>query len=561
MAKKTTNSRTGFLVQGTILAVASLISRIIGLIYRIPLTNIIGDAGNDLYSCAFEIYNNLLIISSVSLPLAVSKLVSANIAQGRKRNVYRILKCALIFGTVTGSVAALILLFGAEFITDTIMNTPYSIFAVRVLVPVLLIVAILGVLRGFFQGLGTMMPSACSQILEQIANAIVSVWAAYVLFDRGLKIGAVLGNPEQYAAAYGAMGGTLGTGVGAFVGLLFAAFVLAVYLKVFKKQMKRERNAHVDSYSEIFKTLIVTIVPVLLSTTIYNCNNFIDMSVYKHIAEFQGYAASDYNSWNGIYAGKYTTLINVPVAIASSLSASCVPALTAAYASGKRKEALGQINTATRFISVIAFPCAVGMSVLASPILQMLFKDSSELAAHMVQLGALSIIFFSLSTLSNGLLQGINRMKEPIKNAALALALQLVILVVGMFALDLNIYAMVGANISFGLFMSIFNLHSLKKYSGYRQEVRKTFLVPAISAAGMGVVVFLVSRLLLMCTTGMAESVRLRGSIISLVSIPLGAITYAVLLLLLKGLTEREILRFPKGELLVRLARKFHLLR
>ena len=121
-------SSTSFLVQGSILAMASIISRIIGLVYRIPLTAIIGNKGNDYYGCAFEIYNILLIISSYSLPLAVSKLVSADMSLGRKKNVYRILKCALIFGLVSGTIAALILFFGAEFITGTIMKTPYSIF-------------------------------------------------------------------------------------------------------------------------------------------------------------------------------------------------------------------------------------------------------------------------------------------------------------------------------------------------------------------------------------------------------------------------------------------------
>ena len=170
MGKQSKKSSTSFLVQGSILAIASIVSRIIGLIYRIPLTNIIGDTGNDYYGTAFQIYNILLIISSYSLPLAVSKLVSANYSQGRRHNVYRILKCALVFGACTGTIAALILLFGAEFITGTLMKTPMSIFAVRVLIPVLLIVAVLGVMRGFFQGLGTMMPSATSQILEQIAS-------------------------------------------------------------------------------------------------------------------------------------------------------------------------------------------------------------------------------------------------------------------------------------------------------------------------------------------------------------------------------------------------------
>ena len=281
MTKK--KGSTGFLVQGSILAMASIISRIIGLIYRIPLISIIGDVGMDYYATAFEIYNNLLIISSYSLPLAVSKLVSADMSLGRRKNVYRILKGALIFATATGTIAALILVFGAEAFTAA-MKTPYSIFAVRVLIPTLLIVAILGVLRGFFQGLGTMMPSAISQILEQIANAIVSVWAAYVLYKYGMKVGAILGNQENYAAAYGAAGGTLGTGVGAFVALLFSCFVLFAYMHVYKRRMAKDSAKKVDTYAYIFKTLIVTIIPVLLSTTIYNCNTLVDMAIFKNIA-------------------------------------------------------------------------------------------------------------------------------------------------------------------------------------------------------------------------------------------------------------------------------------
>ena len=553
MGKQNKKSSNSFLMQGSILAVASIVSRIIGLIYRIPLTNIIGDTGNNYYGTAFRIYNILLIISSYSLPLAVSKLVSANISQGRKRNVYRILKCALLFGAVSGTLAALVLYFGAEFITATLMKTPLSIFAVKVLVPVLFIVAVLGVMRGFFQGLGTMMPSATSQILEQIVNAVVSVGAAYILVEEGAKAGALLGSRENYAAAYGAAGGTLGTGSGALAALLFCIFVLTVFLKKFKKSMKKERRSNVDSYGDIMKVLIATIFPVLLSSTIYNCNALLDDAVYKHIAAFQGYTEAQYGDWSGIYSGKYQLLINVPISIASALAASSVPALTAAYAGGKRQEAKRQMNMATRFVMVIAFPCAVGMAVLASPILQMLLGDSSVLSARMLQTGAAAILFFSHSTLSNGLLQGIKRMKEPIKNAGIALVLHLAVLAGLMLVLDLNIYAVVIANMFFGFLMCILNAHSLHKYSGYRQEIWKTFLVPAVSSAGMGLVVWLVYNLFFYI-------LRI-NTLATILAILVGVFVYAVLLLLLKGLNEREIMRFPKGRTLVKLAKKLHLLR
>lgn len=551
MSKKKSN--TGFLVQGSILAMASIISRIIGLIYRIPLIGIIGDVGMDYYATAFEIYNNLLIISSYSLPLAVSKLVSANMSSGRRKNVYRVLKGALLFAMITGGSAALILFFGAEAFT-TAMKTPFSIFAVRALVPTLLVVAVLGVLRGFFQGLGSMMPSAISQVLEQIANAIVSVWAAYVLYQYGTKVGAVLGNQENYAAAYGAAGGTIGTGIGAVTALLFSCLVLFAYLHAYKRQTRREGIAKVDSYKHIFHTLVITIIPVLLSTTIYNCNTLVDMAIFKNIANAQGYSALEISTWNGIYTGRYKTLINVPISIASAMAASSVPALTAAYTKKNINEVRSQINSAIRFIMLIAIPCAVGMGVLAEPILEMVrLSDESGLAAVMLRYGAVSIVFFSLSTLSNGLLQGINRMKEPVKNAAIALVLHIIVLVVLMYAFDLNIYAVIFANAAFGLIMSFLNALSLRKYARYHQEILKTFLIPGLAAAIMGVAVWGVYN-------GLLYLLRI-NTIAAILSIFVGAIIYFALVLLLKGMGEAELRRLPKGHLFVKLAKKLHLLR
>ena len=179
---RTSKKDSNFLVQGSILAAASIISRIIGLLYRLPMTDIIGDTGNNYYSCAFEIYNIMLIISSYSLPLAVSKLVSARMAKGQRKQAYQVFKGALLFAIIAGTAVALIVYFGAELFTS-MLQTPLSVFALRVLAPVLVVVAVLGVLRGFFQGLGNMLPSAISQIIEQIVNAIVSIWAAYVLYQ------------------------------------------------------------------------------------------------------------------------------------------------------------------------------------------------------------------------------------------------------------------------------------------------------------------------------------------------------------------------------------------
>lgn len=173
-----------------------------------------------------------------------------------------------------------------------------------------------------------------------------------------------------------------------------------------------------------------------------------------------------------------TRCYNVPLAIASSLAASSVPALSAAYASGKRGEAKRQIGLATRFIMVVAFPCAVGMGVLASPILQMLFGDSSELAGKKAADRFRGHHFLLPVDPFHGLAAGDESDEGADQEAVIALALHLIILVALMLGLDLNIFAVIIANACFGLIMCILNARSIRRYSGYRQEVRRTFFVP-----------------------------------------------------------------------------------
>lgn len=546
---------TNFLVQGSILAIASIISRIIGLIYRLPMTDIIGDVGNNYYGCAFDIYNVMLIISSYSLPLAVSKLVSARMARNERKMAYQIFKGALLFATVSGIIAALIVYFGAEFFTGTLLKTPNSIFALRILAPALVVVAILGVIRGFFQGLGTMMPSAISQIIEQIVNAIISVWAAYVLFGYGSRIGAVLGDKEHYAAAYGAAGGTLGTNLGSVFALAFMIFVFAVYLRVFKRQMKRDHSVKVESFTYIMRILLITIFPVLLSTTIYNISGIIDQGIFKNVALLQGYSEHDVDVWWGVFSGKYKLMINVPISIASAMAASSVPTLTASFTEQNMEGVRNQLNAAMRFVMVISFPCAVGLAVLATPIFTLLFPSTLatvDLATYMMWIGGIAVVFYSMSTLSNGLLQGINRMKVPVINAVISLVAHVIILIVLMLFFRLNIYAVVIANTFFAFLMCILNARALQRYSGYKQEYVKTFIIPALCSAIMGVAAYFSYRGLYMLVKN--------NTISFFVAFVLAVLVYVVTLLLFKGLTEEEILKFPKGAFIVRIAKKLHLL-
>lgn len=553
---KSKNNGTNFLVQGSILAVASIISRIIGLIYRIPLNNILGDVGISYYACAFDVYNVILIISSYSIPQAVSKTVSAKAAKGSYKSVYQVLKGALLFAVVSGTIGAVVVFFGAEFFTGTLLKTPYSVFALKILGPALVVVAVLGVLRGFFQGLGTMLPSAISQIIEQIVNAIVSVWAAYVLYQYGTRIGAVLGDADHYGPAYGAAGGTLGTNLGSVAALIFVILVFLAYLRVFKRKIKHDRGTNVDPFAYTMKILIVTIIPVLLSTTVYNISGIIDQSIFKNVALLQGYSEKKIDVWWGVFSGKYKLLINVPISIASAMAASSVPTLTMSFAQKDMPKVRDQINSAMRFIMVISFPCAVGLAVLGEPICRLLFPGTAEtapMAGLMLWVGALAVVFYAMSTLSNGLLQGIDQLKIPVINAVISLVAHVIVLIVLMLFFRLNIYAVVIANMFFALLMCVLNAYAIRKHSGYHQEIHKTFVVPAISSAAMGIVTYLVYK--------GSYAVLSINAVSALLSVLVAVVVYAVVLLLLHGLTEEEILRFPKGTLLVRIAKKLHLLK
>ena len=560
MTKRNRRSDASFLMQGSILAIASIISRVVGLIYRIPLQATIGDIGNDYYGTAYEIYNIILLISSYSIPLAVSKLVSARMAKGHVKDANKVLHGALLFAFISGGIASLIVFFGAEFFTGTLLKTPLSAIALKVLAPTLLVVAILGVFRGFFQGLGTMIPSAISQIGEQIVNAIVSVVAANILFSYGKKVGGVLGDVKGYSAAFGAAGGTLGTSTGAGFALIFILFIFFAFSKSFKSMQKKDLHKHYETYGDILPILIMTIIPVLLSTTVYNISSIIDQGIYKNLALLQGYEASVTSKSWGVFTGKYKVLINVPLSIASAMAASTVPSLTAAFNSKDSKLVRKQINMANRFVMIIAFPCAVGIMVLASPILQLLFNDTEKSSAMMLMIGGCSVVFYSLSTLSNGILQGIDKMTIPVKNALIALVAQVVLLFVLMEVFHLHIYAVIIANAFYALMMCFLNQSAVLKFSGASIDIRRVVLAPLEASCIMGVIAYLMYHMFDALFV-MITSERMANFFACIIAILIAIIVYFIALFLFRGVDEETLLKFPGGRKLCDLAYSLHLLR
>lgn len=553
MGTRNQKKSSNYIVQGSILAIASILVRVIGLVYRVPVTRILGPIGNSYYSAAYEVYSMVLLISSFSLPLAVSKLVSARMARGQIRGAYKIFKCTLVFALVSGGLGSLLIYFGAGFFSEVLVNTPESRLALQVLAPTILVVALMGCLRGYFQGLGSMVPTAISQIVEQIVNAAVSIGAAWALFRYGKKLDNLLAT-ETAAYAYGAAGSTLGTGLGAFAGLLLLLFLMFAYHQVMKRRIRADRHRETESTIEIYGLLLVTILPVILSTAVYNISGIIDQGIFKHLMVFREYDSMKIDELWGIFSGEYKLLTNVPIAVASAMASSTIPALTRARVNKDRREMKKKTENAIRFVMVICIPCAVGLSVLAEPVLQMLFgaKDHIHLSATLLQTGTLSVVLYGMSTLTNGILQGMDKMRLPVIHAAIALVLHVIFLVAFLMFTDLNIHAVVWANIFFAFLMCVLNSRSIARYMRYRQEVIRTFLIPLAASGIMGAAAFGIHR-------GLMLAVK-HNTVATLTACVGAVLIYGISLLLLKGLTEEELLGFPKGRMLVRIAKKLHLM-
>lgn len=550
--KRRTKSRgDDYIVQGSILAAAAVITKLIGVVYRIPLTNLLGDEGNGFYGYAYQVYAFALMISSLSLPTAVSKIVSMRVSVGQRRNAFRAFICSLLFAVIVGFVIAVAVFFGAGAISEHIMKAPLSVYALKVLAPGLFIVAVMAVLRGYFQGLGTMMPTAVSQVIEQIINAVVSIVGASVLFGAGTRAGKKAGE-ELLGPAYGAAGGTLGTVMGALAGLMFLLFVLWLFRGGIRRQLKRDRSKEKEAYSHILKVLVLTAVPVIFSTAIYNINQIIDLTVFNHIMSWQGFSEQEYMALQGIYTGKYDPLINVPLSIPSAVSASIVPTLTAAVMNRQRRKVHNQIDQTLRIATIITVPSAVGIAVLASPLMVLLYNDGSATPANLLIIGAVVIVLYGWSSITNSVLHGLNYMSSPAKNAAAALVIHLIAFVVMLVVFRMNVYALVGSNIVFALIMCILNQLKIKKVCGYRINIRHMFLKPFIAAGIMGVSAYIV---------WFALDTLIGGRVIPTVTAICAAIVvYAVVILKSGGLSEDDILSLPMGGKLLHYIRKFRLL-
>lgn len=586
--------KDGFILQAGILAVAGILCRIIGLLYRSPLTAVIGDEGNGYYQSAYNIYTLILLISSYSIPAAISKVIAQKLAVREYRNAHRVFICAIWYVLVVGGIASLILFFGAG-----LFDKGPAVTVIRVFAPTVFLYGLLGVLRGYFQAHRTMVQTSVSQILEQILNALVSIGAACLLIstmlssmdkytlndDHSVSLGNVVVQEVAetvvtetgeitYAlsaaqqewntrhATYGAIGSALGTSSGVLVALLFMWGVYRLNRKMIYRRIERDTHEE-ESYAGILKTISSVVVPFIMSTAIYNLSTVVNQSIYKWICYLQkGLSDAETSTRYGIFSGKAVVISNIPIALSSAMSSALLPSISAKVGQEDLEGAREKTAQAIKTTMLIAIPAAVGIGVLARPVTWLLFpqKSSLDTAAGLLMILAPSIIFYSLSTLTNTVLQGIGKVKVPVHNAAIALTVQTVGVVVLLFATDLDLYVLVIAMLVYSGMMCVLNQISLRKYLQYEQEMFRTIVTPLIASFFMGAAAFGTYAGLNFLLKGGEYPSMWKNAVALFGAVFVGCVVYFTLEIVLRGITEQELKALPKGYILVKLAKKCRLL-
>ena len=540
-------------MQAGILAMASMIVRVIGLLYRAPLTAIIGDEGNGYYGTAYNIYTIILMVSSYSMPSAISKLMAQKLAVGEYRNANRVFRCALTYGVLVGLVGSGLLFFGARFLVPNVAVCVLQVFA-----PTVFLFGILGSMRGYFQARGSMVQTSVSQILEQLANAVVSIAAAWLLMQT-----AVGADPTR-RAQLGAMGSALGTGAGVLIALLFMIFCFRRSKEDRKAEILSDATGREEKYRIFLRDTVLVITPFMLSGVIMNLTTSLNQTIYmRMLIDLKGAGEIATTTLYGIFSNKAVVISNIPISIATAVSSAIIPGISAAYARRDETGARRQVGNAIRITSIVAIPSAVGLAVLARPITMLMFPqmESLELASSLLSLLAVTVIFYSISTITNAALQSIGRMNLPLVSAGIALVVQTVVLVALLRFTDLDVRALVLVSILYSVMIFAVNQYYLRRFLGIRQDVRRDYLQPLVCAALMGAAAKAVYYLVSMAAEpveNLPKGFYFRNLAATAAALLAAVLVYGYTMVRSGTIRRKDLLSMPKGQLLVRLMEKLH---
>ena len=541
-----TQKQNSFFGGAAILAAGILIVKLIGMFYKIPLINIIGEAGAADFNNAYNIYAVLLTVSTAGLPVAVSKLVSEANALNRRNQVRRTFRLALVLFLPLGLISFLVMFFRADALAG-MMNDSKAAAGIRALAPAVVCVGCLAALRGYSQGHSNMAPTSVSQIIEALCKLVVGLGLAFWLVKQGK-------DPDVAAA-----GAITGVTVGTVVALIY--MVLDFFLS--RGREDTHGTDRPDSAGSILANILKIAVPITLSSSMVGIVTVIDSSLVQgQLQSALDLTEKASRTLYGNYSGALN-IYNLPTSLMAAITASVIPAVSAALARRDRRGAARITGSALRITALLSFPMGVGLFVLGTPIIRLLFPSLNvEVAGPLLSTLGIATPFVCMVLVCNSVLQAHGFINLPV-----------IVMVLGGIVKIVNNYNLVGAigiagapvgNIlCFGLAL-VLDLVVITRVIPNRPRLLPIFVKPAIASAIMGGAAWAVYGLLSRVLT--AEQVNEAGETIRVVSrmgnalgiflaIAVAGVVYLVLVVAIRAISKDDLALMPKGDKLARLLR------
>lgn len=519
---------TSFMQGAIILVAANIIVKIIGALFRVPITNLIGD-GMGYFNTAYGMYNMFFVLSTAGLPVAVSKLVSENVAKGNYSNVKKIFNISLLSFMIIGLIGTFVMLAGASTFAKLVKNDK-AVYCVIAIAPSIFFVAIVSAFRGYFQGLSNMIPTAISQIIEALSKLFIGCMAAYFLLN--------LGKPLEVASSGAILGITIGS--------VLAAIVLIVLYKCSSQikyiNTKAKNSISTRSATSIFKEIIKIAVPITIGASVLSLTNLLDLFLVMNRLGDAGFNQTQANSLYTAYTALAVTLFNLPPSIIISLSISIIPVISGAFAVGNIKKLKSTIESSLRIGVLFALPCAVGLAVLSKPILSLLFfnqPDAVLVATPLLTSLGGAIFFVCMVSLTNAMLQAIGKVNIPVVTMFIGGCIKLATnyILVGDPSININ-GAPIGTTLCYGV-IAVLNTYFLIKHSNIIPDFFNVFIKPLVSSVAMGISAVVIFNFF----------ANIIGSKISVVlSVIIAFIIYILMLVVVKGFIREDIELLPKGK-------------
>lgn len=578
-----------------ILMVATAIGSIIGALYKLPLTALIGEVGRGYFASAYQIYIPIYAISMAGLPVAVSKLVSEYMASNRYRDAINVKKIAARMFFITGTAGTLLLMILAYPYSALICDKPQTVWSILAIAPAVFFCCLMSTYRGYYQGTQNMVPTAVSELIENISRLTVGLILSYIVMTLGIKSfnenGTVFGKAvetetEALSALYpiAAAAAILGVTIGTVFGLLY----LNIRYRIKGSGITRVQYLNSEpaqAKSKTAKTIINLAIPMVISSLVLNISNLIDASLiqkclaiaiekdydtiynmYKASLDASGTLVEDTKTYlYGCYFASQD-LRNIIPSITMSLGVSAIPALSAAYALKNTKTQKVTIESVLRITSIIALPAGLGMGVLTEPILTLFYGGTNSqnlipVAAPIMAACNFFTIFFALSSPITNMLQAIGRADVPVKSLAVGSVVKIILDIVLVSNPKYNIKGAIVGTLLCYVIIVVVNLTVLLKISKVKLNFVSVFFKPLASAALSSVVGYMAYHGIEHLFPASDYSTRINGSTIScIISVVIIAVVYLISMLLIRGLSSDDIKMLPKGEKIAKMLEKYKLL-